>query len=84
MREMEKDHVYPSAVDWWWMVPLMIVVIYVSLADIITKFQHGAVRDGWIAVCVVLFVALLFPAIIIPCAMAAPSEPTKNNRFHIC
>ena len=67
MREMEKDHVYPSAVDWWWMVPLMIVVIYVSLVDIITKFQQGSVRDGWISVCVVIFVALLFPTLIIPC-----------------
>jgi membrane protein YdbS with pleckstrin-like domain len=64
---MNKRHVYPSAVDWWWMVPLMIVFVYVSFADIISKFQQGCARDGWIAVGVVIFVALLFPTIIIPC-----------------
>ena len=45
----------------------MVVVLYVSLTDIITKFQQGAIMDGWIAVGVVFFVALLFPTIIIPC-----------------
>jgi hypothetical protein len=64
---MKKSHVYPSAVDWWWMVPLMIVVVYVSFVDIITKFQRGAVLDGWIAVGVVLLVVVLFATIIIPC-----------------
>jgi membrane protein YdbS with pleckstrin-like domain len=64
---MNKKHVYPSAVDWWWMVPLMIVVVYVCYVDIVTKFQQGEVLEGWIAVGVVLLVALLFPAIIIPC-----------------
>jgi uncharacterized membrane protein YdbT with pleckstrin-like domain len=60
-------NVYPSAVDWWWIVPLMIVVVYVSFEDIITKFQQEAVLDGWIAVGVVLFVVALFITIIIPC-----------------
>ena len=64
---MKKNHVYPSAVDWWWMVPLMIVVVYVSYVDIVTKFQQGAVLDGWIAVGVVLLVVVLFATIIIPC-----------------
>jgi uncharacterized membrane protein YdbT with pleckstrin-like domain len=64
---MKKNHVYPSAVDWWWIVPLMIVVVYVSFEDIITKFQQGAVLDGWIAVGVVLLVVALFITIIIPC-----------------
>jgi len=64
---MKKSHVYPSAVDWWWMVPLMIVVVYVSFVDIITKFQRGEVLDGWIAVGVVLLVVVLFATIIIPC-----------------
>ena len=64
---MNKKHVYPSAVDWWWMVPLTIVVVYVCYVDIVTKFQQGEVLDGWIAVGVVIFVALLFPTIIIPC-----------------
>lgn len=63
----DPSHVYPSAVDWWWMVPLMIVALYVSFADIITKFQKGAILDGWLAVGVVLFVVILFITIIIPC-----------------
>jgi hypothetical protein len=63
----EPDHVYPSAVDWWWMVPLMIVVVYVSYVDIVTKFQQGAALDAWIAVGVVLLVVILFITIIIPC-----------------
>lgn len=64
---MNKKHVYPSAVDWWWMVPLMVVVVYVSFDDIVTRFQQGAVLDGWIAVGVVLLVVVLFITIIIPC-----------------
>lgn len=64
---MNSKQVYPSAVDWWWMVPLMVVVVYVSFADIINKFQQGAVLDGWIAVGVVLFIVLIFATIIIPC-----------------
>ena len=64
---MNEKHVYPSAVDWWWMAPLMVVVVYVCYVDIVTKFQQGEVLDGWIAVGVVILVVLLFPAIIIPC-----------------
>jgi hypothetical protein len=64
---MKKNHVYPSAIDWWWMGPLMVVVVYVCYVDIVTKFQQGALLDGWIAIGIVIFVALLFPAIIIPC-----------------
>ena len=45
----------------------MIVVVYVSFVDIITKFQRGAVLDGWIAVGVVFLVVVLFATIIIPC-----------------
>ena len=64
---MNSKQVYPSAVDWWWMIPLMVVVVYVSFADIINKFQQGAILDGWIAVGVVLFIVLIFATIIIPC-----------------
>jgi len=45
----------------------MIVVVYVSFDDIVTKFQQGAVQEGWIAVGVVLLVVILFITIIIPC-----------------
>lgn len=45
----------------------MIVVVYVSYVDIVTKFQQGAVLDGWIAVGVVLLVVILFITSIIPC-----------------
>lgn len=64
---MKKNNVYPSAVDWWWMIPLIVVVVYVSFADIINEFEQGDVLDGWIAVGVVLLVVLIFATIIIPC-----------------
>jgi hypothetical protein len=64
---MKKNHVYPSAVDWWWMGPLVIFVVYVSYVDIVTKFQREDVLDGWLAVGVVILVVVLFITIIIPC-----------------